>query len=173
VDESWQWLALACANRVLSEAWMLPCLGLFWPASSSGGPLFSVWWALQLVRRMTRGAMKSIAFMATALLVVLGHRGDAASLLPEHMASTVENSGGQTQTNKINVAKQCAATCSPVLQCHVDPDCREKQLTCQLYRLGHGGPPMICRKVTKCKEHCLGLGTAHGLTEAVSAVVAR
>jgi len=41
---------------------------------------------------MTRGAMKSIAFMATALLVVLGHRGDAASLLPEHMASTVENS---------------------------------------------------------------------------------
>ena len=36
--------------------------------------------------------MKSIAFMATALLVVLGHRGDAASLLPEHMASTVENS---------------------------------------------------------------------------------
>src|ERR1700751_754341 len=40
VDESWQWLALAGANRVLSEAWMLPCSGLFWPASSSGGPLF-------------------------------------------------------------------------------------------------------------------------------------
>jgi hypothetical protein len=101
---------------------------------------------------MTRGAMKSIAFMATALLVVLGHRGDAASLLPEHKASTVENSAGQTQTNKINVAKQCAATCSPVLQCHVDPYCREKQLTCQLYRLGHGGPTYDCRKVTKCKE---------------------
>src|ERR1700751_2923939 len=116
---------------------MVPCLGLLLPAGSCGGPLFSVWWALELVRRMTRGAMKSIAFVATALLVVLGHRGDAASLLPEHMASTVENSAGQTQTNKINVAKQCAATCSPVLQCHVDPDCRE--ITCQLYRLGHGG----------------------------------
>jgi hypothetical protein len=36
--------------------------------------------------------MKSIAFMAMALLVGLGHRGNAASLLPEHMASTVENS---------------------------------------------------------------------------------
>jgi hypothetical protein len=59
---------------------------------------------------MTRGAMKSIAFMAMALLVVLGHRGNAASLLPEHMASTVKNSAGQTQTNKMNVAKQCAAT---------------------------------------------------------------
>jgi hypothetical protein len=46
---------------------------------------------------MTRGPMKSIAFMATALLVVLGHRGNAASLLPEHKASTVENSAGQTQ----------------------------------------------------------------------------
>jgi hypothetical protein len=49
---------------------------------------------------MTRGAMKSIAFMATALLVVLGHRGDAASLLPKHMVSAVENSAGQAQTNK-------------------------------------------------------------------------
>jgi hypothetical protein len=66
--------------------------------------------------------MKPIAFMAMVLLLVLGHRGDAASLLPEHRASTVENSAGRTQTNKINVAKQCAATCSPVLQRHVDPD---------------------------------------------------
>ena len=109
---------------------------------------------------MTRGAMKSIVLVATAFLVVLGHRGDAASLLPEHMASTVENGAGQTQTNKINVAKQCAATCSPVLQCHIDPDCREKQLTCQLHRLVHDGPPMVCRKVTKCKERCVGLDSA-------------
>jgi hypothetical protein len=85
---------------------------------------------------MIRGAMKLIALVATALLVVLGHRGDAASLLPKHMASTVDNSAGQTQTNKINVARQCAATWSPVLQCHIDPDCSEKQQSCQLYRLG-------------------------------------
>jgi hypothetical protein len=151
---------------------MLPCLGLFWPAGSSGGPLFSVWWALELVR-MTRGAMKSIALVATALLVVLGHRGDAASLLPKHMASTVDNSAGRTQTKKINVARQRATTSSLVLQCHIDPDCSEKQQTCQLCRLGYGGPPMICRRVTKCKEHCVGLRTAPGLTEALSAVVAR
>jgi hypothetical protein len=117
--------------------------------------------------------MKSIALVATALLVVLGHRGDAASLLPKPMASTFDSSAGQTQTNKTNVARQCAATWSPVLQCHIDPDRREKQQTCQLYRLGYGGSPMICHKVTKCKEHCVGLRTAPGLTEAVSAVVAR
>src|ERR1700751_4128061 len=99
---------------------MVPCLGLLLPAGSCGGPLFSVWWALELVRRMTRGAMKSIAPFATALLVGLGHRGDAASPLPKHMASTVDNSAGQTQTNKINVAKQCVATCSPVPQCDID-----------------------------------------------------
>jgi len=49
---------------------------------------------------MTRGAMKSIAFMAMALLVVLGHRGNAASLLSEHMASAVGNSAGRAETNK-------------------------------------------------------------------------
>jgi hypothetical protein len=79
---------------------------------------------------MTRGAMKSIALVATALLMVLGHRGDAASLRPKHTASTVDNSAGQTQTNKINVARGCAATSSPVLQCHVDPDCSEKLVSC-------------------------------------------
>jgi hypothetical protein len=70
------------------------------------------------------GALANLGYHVSDQTVGNGHRGDAASLLPEHMASTVENSAGQTQTDKINVAKQCAATRSPVLQCHVDPDCR-------------------------------------------------
>src|SRR5215831_2538920 len=104
---------------------------------------------------MTRCAVNSIALVSAALLVVLGHHGDAANLLPEHVASMVDNRVGHTQTNEINVAKQCAAVCSPIRQCHIDPGCRENQLTCQLYRLGHGELPMICRKVTKCDEHCV------------------
>jgi len=115
---------------------------------------------------MTHCAVHSIALVSAALLVVLGHHGDAANLLPEHVASTVDNRGVHTQTNEINVAKQCAAVCSPIRQCHIDPGCREKQLNCQLYWLGHGGPPMICRKVKKCDEHCVELRAAPSSNEA-------
>jgi hypothetical protein len=87
--------------------------------------------------------------------------------LVESPSGTVGKSAGQTQTNEINVAKQCATTCSPVRQCRIDPGCREEQLTCQVYQLGHGVPSVICREVTKCKEHCVELSTPPGLTESV------
>src|SRR6516165_12587713 len=71
----------------------------------------------------------------------------------------------RVEPNEINVARECATTCSSVRQCHLDPGCREKAITCQLYRLGHGGqPPMICRNVQKCKERCVELKPAPALT---------
>ena len=111
------------------------------------------------VRRMTRGAMISIALLALIallLIMLLGRHG---------VAGTVDTGESKTQTNEINVARECATTCSSVRQCHLDPGCREKAITCQLYRLGHGGqPPMICRNVQKCKERCVELKPAPGLT---------
>ena len=149
--DGWLWLArIVCwAKHKCFHAWAYSG-----PLGALAGLFFSVWWALELVR-MTCGVMKSIDLVATALLVVFGHGGDAASLLPKHMASTVRNSAGQTQTNKINVARQCAATWSPVLQCHIDPDCSEKQQTCQLYWLGYGGS---AAKLRNAKSISLDLG---------------
>ena len=107
---------------------------------------------------MTRGAMISIALLALIallLIMLLGRHG---------VAGTVDKGESKTQTNEINVARECATTCSSVRQCHIDPGCREKAITCQLYRLGHGGqPPMICRNVQKCKERCVELKPAPDL----------
>jgi hypothetical protein len=64
----------------------------------------------------------------TLLAPALGRLGGGAATLSNHPAGTVEKSAGQTQTNEINVAKECATTCSPLRQCHIDPGCREKQL---------------------------------------------
>ena len=106
MDESWRWLALACANRALGEA---ECIHA-WAYSGPLGARAGLFFGLVGARAGTNDSRRNeIALVATALLAVLGHRGDAASLLPKHMASTVDNSAGQTQTNKINVARQCAA----------------------------------------------------------------
>jgi hypothetical protein len=88
----------------------------------------------------------------TLLALALSHHGVGAASLPDHPPGTIDKSPDQTQANEINVARECAATCSPVRQCHI-----EKQLTRQLYRLGYGSPPIICGNVTKCKEHCVEL----------------
>ena len=54
---------------------------------------------------MTHCAVNSIALVSAALLVTLGHHGNAANLLPEHVANAVDNRAGHTQTDEINVAK--------------------------------------------------------------------
>jgi hypothetical protein len=111
---------------------------------------------------MTRGAMISIALLALIaflFITLLGRYG---------VAGTIDKGESKTQTNEINEARKCATTCSSLRQCHIDPGCQEKQLTCQLFRLGHSGqPPIVCRNVKKCKERCVELKPAPGLTAPV------
>jgi hypothetical protein len=97
-----------------------------------------------------------LALIALLLIMLFGRHGVAAA---------IDEGKSKTQTNEMNVARECASTCSSVRQCHIDPGCREKQLTCQLYRLGHSGqPPIICRNVKTCKERCIELKPEPGLT---------
>jgi hypothetical protein len=67
----------------------------------------------------------------TLVALALSHHGVGAASLPDHPPGTIDKGADQMQANEINVARECAANCSPVWQCHIDPGCREKQLTCR------------------------------------------
>jgi hypothetical protein len=56
-----------------------------------------------------------LALIALLLIMLLGRHG---------VAGTVDKGERKSQTNEINVARECATTCSSVGQCHIDPGCR-------------------------------------------------
>jgi hypothetical protein len=53
-----------------------------------------------------------LALIALLLIMLLGRHG---------VAGTVDKGESKSQTNEINVARECATICSSVRQCHLDP----------------------------------------------------